>query len=920
MQGLRAVTLVPSANPVAVGSNVTLSLNESVPITVGLWLFGSSTLIMWYNEDILTGSSHQEGIDFDINTYQLTLTSVTLKRSGLYALDALKPNKTNIEFLLEVQEPVSNISTTVSGTSLVEFNDSVSFTCSANGTPMWFSWKNGSSTVINEGRVQLGNNGRSLVISGVTQYDSGPFSCMVANNISSQQNGPRDPTISPDKSTYTSGSSITLTCSAASNPVASFYWKFNGTLLNVNGPVFELTNTFQNLSGQYTCIAQNMVTLRYAAVTKVIQVIDPVSAVAVNSSGNLVEDMPFNLTCNAVGPVDSIQWLKDGVHLDPIHGITFSSDNTTLYFSHLIQSDDGLYQCTASNAVSSMTSKAYTLLVNYGPINTTASGFGSTAVGANVADGPILATAPVSQNQSGAYTCMAFNSVTAKSNNGSVMLTVLGNVDYIQWMKNGAVVFPNDEITFSIDNLTLSFNNLSIDDDGLYQCEAINPVSNMTSAAYNLMVNYGPWNTVIHGPNMTQTGSTVTLNCTADSYPESLYSWYYNNSWVGQGAVYVTKAFSLSGNKIYTCLAFNNITGLNSSSALALNVIGNVHHIQWMKNGTVVLPHDEITFSIDNLTLSFNNLSLDDDGLYQCEAINPVSNMTSAAYNLMVNYGPWNTVIHGPNMTQTGSTVTLNCTADSYPESLYSWYYNNSWVGQGAVYITKAFSLSGSKIYTCLAFNNITGLNSSSALALTVIEAIVTVNLTASPLIPLAYQSMMLTCNVKGPFNNLRWLRNNQTFQPSNGVTFSADNTTLSFSSLKTADDGRYQCVATNALQEYTSQPYDLLVIFGPQSVQVIVHPGIPPVLTCLALSQPPAVYNWILNSNTIVGNQSSIEIPINSILGSNYTCVAKNPLTGVTIYTSQVINNPNAAGIVKASVALTTLLVLLLPVLEEYF
>ncbi|TRY95590.1 hypothetical protein DNTS_018370 [Danionella cerebrum] len=772
MQGLRAVTLVPSANPVAVGSNVTLSLNESVPITVGLWLFGSSTLIMWYNEDILTGSSHQEGIDFDINTYQLTLTSVTLKRSGLYALDALKPNKTNIEFLLEVQEPVSNISTTVSGTSLVEFNDSVSFTCSANGTPMWFSWKNGSSTVINEGRVQLGNNGRSLVISGVTQYDSGPFSCMVANNISSQQNGPRDPTISPDKSTYTSGSSITLTCSAASNPVASFYWKFNGTLLNVNGPVFELTNTFQNLSGQYTCIAQNMVTLRYAAVTKVIQVIDPVSAVAVNSSGNLVEDMPFNLTCNAVGPVDSIQWLKDGVHLDPIHGITFSSDNTTLYFSHLIQSDDGLYQCTASNAVSSMTSKAYTLLVNYGPINTTASGFGSTAVGANVADGPILATAPVSQNQSGAYTCMAFNSVTAKSNNGSVMLTVLGNVDYIQWMKNGAVVFPNDEITFSIDNLTLSFNNLSIDDDGLYQCEAINPVSNMTSAAYNLMVNYGPWNTVIHGPNMTQTGSTVTLNCTADSYPESLYSWYYNNSWVGQGAVYITKAFSLSGSKIYTCLAFNNITGLNSSSALAL----------------------------------------------------------------------------------------------------------------------------------------------------TVIEAIVTVNLTASPLIPLAYQSMMLTCNVKGPFNNLRWLRNNQTFQPSNGVTFSADNTTLSFSSLKTADDGRYQCVATNALQEYTSQPYDLLVIFGPQSVQVIVHPGIPPVLTCLALSQPPAVYNWILNSNTIVGNQSSIEIPINSILGSNYTCVAKNPLTGVTIYTSQVINNPNAAGIVKASVALTTLLVLLLPVLEEYF
>lgn len=70
-------------------------------------------------------------------------------------------------------------------TNLVEFNDTVSFTCNASGTPLWFSWQNGSSAVTAGGRVQLNNNGRDLVISGVTRYDEGPFQCIVKNNVSS---------------------------------------------------------------------------------------------------------------------------------------------------------------------------------------------------------------------------------------------------------------------------------------------------------------------------------------------------------------------------------------------------------------------------------------------------------------------------------------------------------------------------------------------------------------------------------------------------------------------------------------------------------------------------------------------------------------------------------------------------------------
>lgn len=79
--------------------------------------------------------------------------------------------------------------------------------------------------------------------------------------------------------------------------------------------------------------------------------------------------------------------------------------------------------------------------------------------------------------------------------------------------------------------------------------------------------------------------------------------------------------------------------------------------------------------------------------------------------------------------------------------------------------------------------------------------------------IPLASQSFQLTCNVKGPYNTLHWLRNNQNFLPSDSVIFSANNTSVTFKTLQTADEGRYQCVASNALKQYISHPYDLVVI-----------------------------------------------------------------------------------------------------------
>lgn len=65
-----------------------------------------------------------------------------------------------------------------------------------------------------------------------------------------------------------------------------------------------------------------------------------------------------------MGPVDSIQWLKNGMHLYADNMITFFNDNSTLSFKKLALTDDGLYKCAASNAVSNNESQDYNLMVN----------------------------------------------------------------------------------------------------------------------------------------------------------------------------------------------------------------------------------------------------------------------------------------------------------------------------------------------------------------------------------------------------------------------------------------------------------------------------------------------------------------------------------------------------------------------------
>lgn len=66
---------------------------------------------------------------------------------------------------------------------------------------------------------------------------------------------------------------------------------------------------------------------------------------------------------------------------------------------------------------------------------------------------------------------------------------VTGTVVYIKWWKNGQLISTDNTTTFSMDNKTLNLNPVQHSDNGDYQCQAFNYVSNMTSRPYTVQVN-----------------------------------------------------------------------------------------------------------------------------------------------------------------------------------------------------------------------------------------------------------------------------------------------------------------------------------------------------------------------------------------------------------------------------------------------
>ncbi|XP_053182910.1 carcinoembryonic antigen-related cell adhesion molecule 5-like [Scomber japonicus] len=406
-----------------------------------------------------TGPEYEGRIILYRSTGSLKFMDLTLNDIGEYRVNIIPDGGIQMKGTTELKilEPVSNVKITANSSDLVEFNSSVSLSCSSSGSSPSFLWMNGSSEVTASERVQvqLTDGNSTLIITSVTRYDQGPFKCHVFNPISDGTSDPVEISISygpeniilklsPSEDHYVEGSNISLSCSAVSRPSAQFHWFLNGDLLSDTGPELTLMDIQMSQSGNYSCQAFNSKTLRYqTSLPSAITVVVPVFTVKVTaSSSDLVEfNNSVSLSCSSSGSSPSFLWMNGSSEVTASERVQLTDGGRTLTIISVTRYDQGPYSCRVSNPVSDGTSDPTNLSISFGPeniilklspsedhyvegstirlscsaVSRPSAQFQWFLNGDLLSDtGPELTLMTIQGSQSGNYSCRAFNSKTLR--------------------------------------------------------------------------------------------------------------------------------------------------------------------------------------------------------------------------------------------------------------------------------------------------------------------------------------------------------------------------------------------------------------------------------------------------------------------------------------------------------------------------
>uniref|UniRef100_A0A3B4AIH8 Ig-like domain-containing protein n=1 Tax=Periophthalmus magnuspinnatus TaxID=409849 RepID=A0A3B4AIH8_9GOBI len=326
-------------------------------------------------------------------------------------------------YLSTCSEPVSDVMVKSNIPEAIELNSTVVLTCTAKGSFLKFSWLNGTTAIVPDGK-----------------------------HITSLRGN------------------IFLTCAARSNPAASFSWFQGDKPIEASGAVLSLSDIEKKGLGQtkalYSCKASNTKTKREVASTAVsFTVIEPVSGVKLSAPSELLfaGNSSANLSCEvAKGSVQDVAWLKDGTVLTSSGRVFFPADLRSVQISPLQKEDNGEYTCTVSNPVSSESAKVK-LPVIYGPEAVELSGESEVEVTDPLkleCSAPSVPPAnytwtfngtkttvttsyyiieKVTFSNTGTYKCEAYNALTGKTSSKTHMLAVRGEGELDDGLSDGAI-------------------------------------------------------------------------------------------------------------------------------------------------------------------------------------------------------------------------------------------------------------------------------------------------------------------------------------------------------------------------------------------------------------------------------------------------------------------------------------------------
>nr|XP_028698665.1 pregnancy-specific beta-1-glycoprotein 2 [Macaca mulatta] len=215
----------------------------------------------------------------------LLIQNVTQKDTGSYTIQITKrgdgTKRVTGHFTLYLETPKPSINS--SNLNPREGTETVILSCDPDTQDVsYLWWINGQSLPISR-KLQLSENNRTLVLSGVTKDTAGPYECEMKNPVSSSRSdpvtlnllyGPEVPSIFPSRTDYHSGENLYLSCFADSNPSAEYTWSMHGKFLQ-SGQELSIPKITTKHTGIYGCSARNSATGSERSTFKMIVVSAP---------------------------------------------------------------------------------------------------------------------------------------------------------------------------------------------------------------------------------------------------------------------------------------------------------------------------------------------------------------------------------------------------------------------------------------------------------------------------------------------------------------------------------------------------------------------------------------------------------------------------------------------------------------------
>ncbi|XP_050471052.1 peroxidasin homolog isoform X1 [Bombus huntii] len=260
----------------------------------------------------------------------------------------------------------------------VRLGGTISFTCEVIGDPIpEIKWMRDSNEVSADGNRYVIEDDGTLIISDVTEQDTGEYECMAKSEMGFTKSRKARAVITvspslrftelPESQTVQVGVDASFICKVDGRPAPTIQWWRNGQMLDVGGRIaiedegslLKIFAVKESDSARYVCQAKN--SNGYAETSADLRVVDesysppkltyePHDMEA--ESGAIIE-----IPCRVEGfPKPVIQWKKDGT---AVEGSRFRvSRGGSLYLYNVTAADTGRYECSAVNQYGRATAQA----------------------------------------------------------------------------------------------------------------------------------------------------------------------------------------------------------------------------------------------------------------------------------------------------------------------------------------------------------------------------------------------------------------------------------------------------------------------------------------------------------------------------------------------------------------------------------